>query len=89
MSIHSSLRGADNLEGARSVLTRFERIQKLVKDGKLDETEASAFGLPKVRTKFKVAKAKKAEGEDEGVVGGGVEGAEEGEAGGESPSAGE
>jgi len=61
MTIHPSLKGADTLVGDRSVLTRVERIQKLVKDGKLDEESNSAYGLPKVRTKFKVAKSKKAE----------------------------
>ena len=58
MSIHKSLKGVDTLRGERSVLTRFERITKLTKDGKLDE-ESSAFGLPKVRTKFRVVKVKK------------------------------
>ena len=60
MTIHPSLKGADTLIGDRSVLTRVERIQKLVKEGKLDEESNSAYGLPKVRTKFKVAKSKKA-----------------------------
>jgi small basic protein (TIGR04137 family) len=58
MSIHTSLKGVDTLRGERSVLTRFERIQKLTKLGKLDADD-SAFGLPKVRTKFKVVKVKK------------------------------
>jgi small basic protein (TIGR04137 family) len=57
MSIHSSLRGADTLKGERSVFKRIERVQKLIKDGKLAE-DGSAFGLPKVRTRFKVAKKK-------------------------------
>jgi small basic protein (TIGR04137 family) len=69
MTIHSSLRGVDTLSGERSVLKRIERIQKLAKDGKFDEEGGSAWGLPKVRTKFKVAGAKKkkaeaAEGEE-------------------------
>ena len=59
MSIHTSLKGVDTLRGERSVLTRFERINKLTKAGKLDAGGDSAFGLPKVRTKFKVLKAKK------------------------------
>ncbi len=58
MSIHSSLRGADSLTGERSVLTRVERIAKLKKDGRLGDDD-SIWGLPKVRTKFKVAGAKK------------------------------
>ena len=61
MTIHPSLKGADTLVGDRSVLTRVERILKLVKDGKLDEESNSAYGLPKVRTKFKIAKVKKDE----------------------------
>jgi small basic protein (TIGR04137 family) len=60
MSIHSSLRGADSLVGERSVLTRVERIQKLLKDGKFTEENDSVYGLPKVRTKFRVVSGKKA-----------------------------
>jgi len=60
MSIHSSLRGADNLVGERSVLTRVERLEKLQKDGKFDPETGSVYGLPKVRTKFKTASGKKA-----------------------------
>jgi len=59
MSIHPSLRGVDTLVGQRSVLSRIERLEKLVKDGKFDEHNDSVYGLPKVRTKFKVAGAKK------------------------------
>lgn len=83
MSIHPSLKGVDTLTGERSVLTRFERIQKLAKDGKLDPESDSPLGLPKVRTHFKVAgaKKKKAEGEGEG------EAAAEGAAEGSGPAA--
>jgi small basic protein (TIGR04137 family) len=67
MTIHSSLRGVDSLGGERSVLKRIERIQKLAKEGKFDEETQSVWGLPKVRTKFKVATVKKdAEPEAEG-----------------------
>jgi small basic protein (TIGR04137 family) len=59
MSIHPSLRGADTLKGERSVLSRVERIQTLKKEGRFDDDQASVYGLPKVRTKFKVAGAKK------------------------------
>lgn len=65
MTIHPSLKGVDTLVGDRSVLTRVERIQKLVKDGKLDKESNSAYGLPKVRTKFKIVKSKKAQQEAE------------------------
>jgi small basic protein (TIGR04137 family) len=61
MSIHRSLRGADTLTGERSVLSRVERILKLAKDGRVDTEQGSAWGLPKVRTKFRVAGAKKKE----------------------------
>lgn len=61
MSIHSSLKGIDTLTGERSVLTRVERIAKLQKDGKFQAEEGtSVYGLPKVRTKFKVVSGKKA-----------------------------
>lgn len=60
MSIHRSLRGVDTLKGERSVLTRFERVNKLIAEGKLDGETGSAYGLPKVRTKFKVVSGKKA-----------------------------
>jgi small basic protein (TIGR04137 family) len=60
MTIHSSLRGVNTLTGERSVLTRQERIAKLTKDGKFKTETSPVWGLPKVRTKFKVAGAKKA-----------------------------
>ena len=59
MSIHPTLRGVDTLKGERSVLTRQERLAQLKKAGKFDEAKRSVYGLPKVRTKFKVAGAKK------------------------------
>lgn len=55
MSIHPSLRGANTLVGERSVLSRVERLQKLMHEGKMTEDD-SVYGLPKVRTKFKVKK---------------------------------
>jgi small basic protein (TIGR04137 family) len=58
MSIHSSLRGVSTLTGERSVLTRIERLAALKKEGKFTD-ERSVYGLPKVRTHFKVAGAKK------------------------------
>jgi small basic protein (TIGR04137 family) len=61
MSIHPSLRGSNSLVGDRSVLTRQERILQLEKAGKFDSAKRSALALPKVRTKFKIVGAKKAE----------------------------
>ena len=60
MSIHSSLKGVDTLRGERSVFSRIERIAALKKDGRFEEGQ-SVYGLPKVRTKFKVAGKKKKE----------------------------
>jgi len=73
MSIHPSLKGVDTLTGERSVLTRYERIQKLSKDGKIDPASDSPLGLPKVRTHFKIAGAKKKKADDE-QAGGAAEG---------------
>jgi small basic protein (TIGR04137 family) len=61
MSIHSSLRGVSTLIGDRSVFTRRERLEILAKAGKFKEGERSVLGLPKVRTRFKVVGAKKAD----------------------------
>jgi len=66
MSIHPSLRGVDTLRGERSVFTRAERLQRLVKEGRMSP-EDSPFGLPKVRTIFKVKKKKAAGAEAEGA----------------------
>lgn len=60
MTVHRSLRGVNTLMGERSVLTRVERIQRLTKDGKCDVEADSPYGLPKVRTKYKVVSGKKA-----------------------------
>jgi small basic protein (TIGR04137 family) len=59
MSIHSSLRGVSTLTGERSVFTRLERLAVLKKEGKFNDQSSSVYGLPKVRTRFKVAGAKK------------------------------
>ena len=74
MSIHPSLRGIDTLVGQRSVYTRVERLQKLMRDGKISE-EDSPFGLPKVRTFTKVKAKKKSpeEGAEEAAEGGAEE----------------
>lgn len=67
MSIHKSLKLKNNLERQRSVLTRWERIEKLMDQDKWQDGDP-VIGLPKVRTKFKVKSrkaAKKAEAEAE------------------------
>lgn len=80
MSIHPSLKGADTLVGDRSVLTRVERIEKLKKSGKFKDGD-SVFGLPKVRTKFKVVSRKK---HKEAEAGAGASGEAAGDAAGET-----
>lgn len=62
MSIHPSLRGVNTLIGERSVFTRKERLLKLMEDGRMEQGD-SPYGLPKVRTKFKL-KAKKKKKDD-------------------------
>ena len=69
MSIHSSLRGVDTLKGERSVFTRVERLAVLKKSGKFKEEDGSVYGLPKVRTRYKVAGAKKETKAKEAVAG--------------------
>ncbi len=64
MSIHPSLKGVNTLVGERSVFTRKERLLQLLKEGKVEQ-EGSVYGLPKVRTKFKVKAKKKAKDEEE------------------------
>ena len=59
MSIHKSLKLKNNLERQRSVLSRWERIGKLVEMDRWQEGDA-VTGLPKVRTKFKL-KSRKSE----------------------------
>ena len=65
MSLHKSLKSGDALKRQRNVLTRVERITILKKDKRWSDGD-SVFGLPKVRTVFKVRKGKpKAKAEEE------------------------
>ena len=80
MSIHKSLNIQGALNTERSVWTRRERIEKLIEEGRWDEEADSPFGLPKVRTRFKViGKKKKVDALDEAdaaVLADGEEGAD-------------
>ena len=58
MSIDKSLVIKSQLLRRRSVLSRIERIQVLLKDGRWNEGD-SVFGLPKVRTAAARKKGKK------------------------------
>lgn len=51
MSLDNSLRVKTSLTGARSVLTRAERIAKKQADKKLDPKKDPALGLAKTRVK--------------------------------------
>ena len=57
MSIHKSLKLKNTLGRQRSVLTRWERIEKLMEQDRFKEGDP-VLGLPKVRTKFKVRSRK-------------------------------
>ena len=57
MSIHKSLKLKNTLQRQRSVLTRWERIEKLTEQERFVDGD-SVLGLPKVRTKFKVRSRK-------------------------------
>ena len=69
MSLHSSLKTKSGaLNQHRNVLTRAERIAKLLDQGSYVEGETSPLGIPKVRsikvTTGKKKKVKAAPGED-------------------------
>lgn len=53
MSMHKSLKLKNTLVGQRSVLSRWERIEKLKSQDRWTQGD-KVTGLPKVRTKFKV-----------------------------------
>lgn len=57
MSIHKSLKLKNTLARDRSVLTRWERIEKLLDQERWKDGD-SVLGLPKVRTQFKVRSRK-------------------------------
>lgn len=76
MSIHKSLKLKNTLQRQRSVLTRWERIEKLTEQDRFKDGD-SVLGLPKVRTKFKVRSRKSIKREE-------AEAREAGEAGEEA-----
>lgn len=47
MSIDRSLRTSGKLTTKRSVMTRTERISKMIEDKKMDPAKKRALGLPK------------------------------------------
>lgn len=79
MTMDRTLKTRGGLMGQRSVLSRAERIQRLIDEGKFDSEKDSPMGLPKTRVRHSRAgmKAKKAaETPAEGAAGeAGAEGA--------------
>ena len=75
MSLDRTLKVHGGLSGARSVLTRAERIALLAEEGKFDPDKDSPLGLPKVRVRHSKAgsKSKKAGAAEDAQT---VEGAE-------------
>ena len=64
MTIHKSLSVASSLRRHRNVLTKSERLDKMIKQGSWKEGD-SVFGLPKMSAGFKLKKGKgKAETEE-------------------------
>jgi small basic protein (TIGR04137 family) len=69
VSLDKSLKRTDMLQRRRNVLTRAERIKRLVEDERFDAGADSIFGLPKVKPAIAIvapkgpAKEEKAEGE--------------------------
>ncbi len=58
MSIDKSLRLRNSLSRQRNVMTRAQRVQQLIRDGKFDIETGDPIGLPKVRV-VRVRKAVK------------------------------
>lgn len=78
MSLDSSLKSGAGLNRHRNVLTRSERLVRLLDQGRLTDASAHVLGLPKVANrKISVGKkaSKKAEGEEVAGVAGATPGA--------------
>ena len=60
MTLDRSLKNRGGMSGRRSVLTRTERIQKMMEEGNFDPETDKPTGLPKYRTVLvKTGKKKK------------------------------
>ena len=68
MGLHPSLKRAEKLGGARSVMKRTERIKWLKEKGKWNEDDP-VLGLPKIKiVKLKALKKEKAKDGEEGTA---------------------
>ena len=75
MTLDRTLKVHGGLSGTRSVLSRAERIARLVEEDKFDMDSASPLGLPKVRVRTSRAGTKSKKAAEE-VPAEGAEGAE-------------
>ena len=66
MSIHRSLAAGDKLKRHKNVLTREERIQRLLDEGRWEEGN-SIFALPKVGNIKRVGKKKSIDDTEKGA----------------------
>lgn len=87
MSIDKSLKRKGGMSRARCVLTRTERITKMMEDGKWTEG-GSPFGLPKTRVQKIVLKKKAKKEAGEGDAAAATPGAAAPAAAGAKPAAG-
>ena len=89
MSMDRTLRARGGLAKTRSVLTRAERIARLVDEEKFDPETGRPFGLPKTKVRHSKAgtKSKKAEEKPAEAVEGEEVEAVEGEKAEETPKA--
>ena len=74
MTMDRSLKIHGGLARLRSVLTRAERVQKLIDEDRFDPSEDSPLGLPKVRVRHSKAGTKTKKAEEKPVEAGGAEG---------------
>ena len=67
MTMDRTLKTRGGLLGSRSVLTRAERIARLIEEGRFDPETDSPLGLPKLRVRHSKAgtKTKKAQATEE------------------------
>ncbi len=66
MSMHKSLRSKRGLSRTRNVLSREERLEKLIEDEEWSEGKGSVFGLPKVKVEVVTLRKKEAKDAEEG-----------------------
>lgn len=78
MTMDRTLKTSGGLTGRRSVLTRAERIERMIEEGDFNPKKDSPFGLPKLRVKSTRAGSKKKEETPEDEATEGAEAAAEG-----------